>query len=170
MAKQKPFVRDSSVPLATTQFPTDATFVSNPIKQTPMYTNTEGGARFTSGDKKNYSSFKKTLPKNLANTPDSDYAMDYYWEKSGKPKDFKAAQSMGQPMFFKEKDGYHAPSVEPSTGRFLKPKHHSTLYKELDWFKGKSPDSKTPDAIKFRNSNTIDSSGKFYQYVPKKKK
>jgi hypothetical protein len=170
MSKQKPFVRNSSIPLAETQFEPDATAVKKVVAKTPMYTNTEGGARFNSQDKVKYSSFKKTLPSNLANTSDTDYAMDYYWEKSGKPKDFKSAQSMGQPMFYKEKDGYHAPSVEPTTGRFLKPKHHSTLYKELDWFKGKSPDSKTPDAVKFRQSHTLDSSGKFYKYVAKKKK
>lgn len=167
---EKPFVRNSSIPLAETQFEPDATSVKKPVDQKIKYTNTPGGAKFTSGDQVSYSDFKKSLPRNLANTPDTDYAMDYYWQKSGKPKDFKAGQSMGQPMFFKEKDGYHAPSVEPSTGRFLKPKHHSTLYKELDWFKGKTPDSKTKDAIKFRKNNTIDSSGTFYKYVPKKKK
>lgn len=32
MAKQKPFVRDSSAPLAPTQFPTDATFVNKPAQ------------------------------------------------------------------------------------------------------------------------------------------
>lgn len=162
MAKQKTFVRDSSVPLATTQFPTDATFVSNPIKQTPMYTNTEGGARFTSEDKKNYASFKSTLPSNLSKGSDSEYAMDYAWEKSGKPKNFK--EGLQKDMYTKESDGlYHGYSVEKSTGRFLKAKGHPSVKKEIDWYNSKA-------ATSFRKENTIDSSGKFYQYVPKKKK
>lgn len=161
MAKQKPFVRDSSLPLAPTQFPTDATFVSNPIKQTPMYTNTEGGARFTSEDKTNYSNFKKTLPSNLGKASESEYALDYSWEKSGKPKDFAAAKSKG--MFVKQDDGlYHGYSVDKSTGRFLKPKGHPSLQKELDWYNSKAGAS-------FKKENTIDSSGRFYKYVPKKK-
>jgi hypothetical protein len=161
MAKQKPFVRDSSVPLATTQFPTDATFVSNPIKQTPMYTNTEGGARFTSEDKTNYAKFKSTLPSNLSKGSDSEYAMDYAWEKSGKPKNFK--EGLQKDMYTKESDGlYHGYSVEKSTGRFLKAKGHPSVQKELDWYNSKAGAS-------FKKENIIDSSGKFYQYKAKKK-
>jgi hypothetical protein len=65
-------------------------------------------------------------------------------------------------MFSLEEDGYHAPSVEPTTGRFLKPKHHSTLYKELEWY-----NSEDPNAVEFRKTHDLDTTGKYYQYVPK---
>ncbi len=36
--------------------------------------------------------------------------------------------------------------------------------------KTKIEETKTKDAIKFRQEHTLDSSGTFYKYVPKKKK
>lgn len=59
---------------------------------------------------------------------------------------------------------YHGNSVEANTGRFLKPKNHPSLYKELEWY-----NSNEPDAMKFRSENKLVKSGKYYKYVPIKK-
>ncbi len=61
---------------------------------------------------------------------------------------------------------YHGFSVEPTTGRFLKPKHHSTLHMELDWYKN----SKDPSAVEFRKNYELKDLGDFYQYVPRNNK
>ena len=111
-----------------------------------------------------YKRFKNSLPDNLKNTPESDYAMRYYWKHGNKPKSFDEAINREQPMFTMEDDGfYHAPSVEPNTLRFLKPKNHPTLQYELDWY-----NSDNPDAVDFRSKYDLDTNGKFYRYVPKK--
>lgn len=111
-----------------------------------------------------YKRFKNSLPDNLKNTPEDEYAMRYYWKHSDKPKSFDEAINREQPMFTMEDDGYyHAPSVEPTTLRFLKPKTHPTLQYELDWY-----NSDNSDAVDFRNKYDLDTSGKFYRYVPKK--
>lgn len=110
-----------------------------------------------------YKRFKKSLPDNLKNTPEDEYAMRYYWKHSNKPKSFDEAINREHPMFTMENDGYyHAPSVEPTTLRFLKPKNHPTLQYELDWY-----NSDNPDAVDFRSKYDLNTSGKFYRYVPK---
>ena len=112
-----------------------------------------------------YKRFKNSLPDNLKNTPEDDYAMRYYWKHNNKPKSFDEAINREQPMFTMENDGYyHAPSVEPNTLRFLKPKNHPTLQYELDWY-----NSDNPDAVDFKSRYDLDTSGKFYRYVPKNK-
>jgi len=112
-----------------------------------------------------YKRFKNSLPDNLKNTPEDEYAMRYYWKHSNKPKSFDEAINREQPMFTMEDDGYyHAPSVEPNTLRFLKPKTHPTLQYELDWY-----NSDNPKAVDFRNKYDLDTSGKFYRYIPKKR-
>ncbi len=112
-----------------------------------------------------YKRFKNSLPDNLKNTPENEYAMRYYWKHSNKPKSFDEAINREQPMFTMEDDGYyHAPSVEPNTLRFLKPKNHPTLQYELDWY-----NSDNPDAVDFKSKYDLDTSGKFYRYELKKK-
>ena len=112
-----------------------------------------------------YKRFKNSLPNNLKNTPEYDYAMRYYWKHNNKPKSFDESINRERPMFTMEDDGYyHAPSVEPNTLRFLKPKNHPTLQYELDWY-----NSDNPDAVDFRSKYNLDTSDKFYKYVPKKK-
>ena len=107
-----------------------------------------------------YKRFKNSLPDNLKNTPEDEYAMRYYWKHSNKPKSFDEAINREQPMFTMEDDGYyHAPSVEPNTLRFLKPKNHPTLQYELDWY----------NSDNFRNKYDLDTSDKFYRYIPKKR-
>jgi hypothetical protein len=112
-----------------------------------------------------YKRFKNSLPDNLKNTSEDDYAMRYYWKHNNKPKSFDEAINREQSMFTMEDDGYyHAPSVEPNTLRFLKPKNHPTLQYELNWY-----NSDNPDAVDFKSKYDLDTSGKFYKYVPKKK-
>jgi hypothetical protein len=111
-----------------------------------------------------YKRFKNSLPDNLKNTSEDDYAMRYYWKHNNKPKSFDEAINRERPMFTMEDDGYyHSPSVEPNTLRFLKPKNHPTLQYELDWY-----NSDNPDAVDFKSKYDLDTSGKFYKYVPKR--
>lgn len=54
----------------------------------------------------------------------------------------------------------HLPTVDNETGQFLKAKGHPTIQKELDWYN-------SPEGADFKSKNTIDSSGKFFKYIPK---
>lgn len=45
---------------------------------------------------------------------------------------------------------------------FMKSKHHPTLQFELDWF-----NSNDPEAIEFRKSYDLDTTGEYYKYIPK---
>lgn len=46
---------------------------------------------------------------------------------------------------------------------FLKRKDHPTIQYELDWY-----NSDDPEATKFRNDYSLDTTGNYYKYVPKK--
>ena len=91
--------------------------------------------------KPKFKEFKKSLPENLANTPNRKYNMRRNWKESGKPKDFNESMKGKEPMFEKvyhPEEGrsyYHAGSVGPKSGRLLKPNRHPTTYKELEGFK-----------------------------------
>jgi hypothetical protein len=91
--------------------------------------------------KPKFKDFKKSLPENLANTPNRKYNMRRNWKESGKPKDFNESIKGEEPMFNKVyhpeegKSYYHGGSVGPKSGKFLKPKRHISTYKELEGFK-----------------------------------
>ena len=91
------------------------------------------------GKKLSYGQWKKQY--NLKETP--DYNLKRAWELGYTP----------------DKTG-HLPTVDNQTGQFLKAKGHPTLQLELDWYN-------SPEAADFRSKNAIDSSGKFFKYVPK---
>lgn len=91
------------------------------------------------GKKLSYNQWKRQY--NLKETP--DYNLKRAWELGYVP----------------DKTG-HLPTVDNQTGQFLKAKGHPTLQLEIDWYN-------SPEAADFRNKNTIDSSGKFFKYVPK---
>ena len=91
------------------------------------------------GKKLSYNQWKKQH--NLKETP--DYNLKRAWELGYTP----------------DKTG-HLPTVDNQTGQFLKAKGHPTLQLELDWYN-------SPEGADFRNKNMIDSSGKFFKYVPK---
>lgn len=85
----------------------------------------------------NYLKFKETLPDNLRFTPEKDYHMYEYWRLNGQPENFDQGKNT---MFWWDRSdkGWHAGSIaeDPETGiyHFMKPKHHSTVGYELDWF------------------------------------
>jgi len=91
------------------------------------------------GKKLSYSAWKKKH--NLKET--EDYNLKRAWELGYAP----------------DKTG-HLPTVDNQTGEFLKAKGHPTLQLEIDWYN-------SPEAADFRSKNIIDSSGKFFKYVPK---
>jgi len=103
-----------------------------------------------------YNWFKMTLPSNLRD--ESQYDLRYYWDNNGKPGSFDDVKGLGH---FSKVDGvWHAGSVDPTTGRFLKKDTHPTVRKELAWYK-----SNAPDAVKFRESHSLTKEGEFWQYV-----
>jgi hypothetical protein len=113
--------------------------------------------------KSKYKKFKETLPDNLRNTPESDYRMKLYWRNNGKPADFDASLQMPEPMFSMEDDGkYHGYSVDPTSLKFLKPKDHPTVEKEIEWFNGESP-----EAVDFRKQYELKTNKKYFRYKPK---
>ncbi len=91
------------------------------------------------GKKLSYSAWKKKH--NLKET--EDYNLKRAWELGYTP----------------DKTG-HLPTVDNQTGEFLKAKGHPTLQLEIDWYN-------SPEAADFRSKNVIDSSGKFFKYIPK---
>lgn len=107
----------------------------------------------------NYKKFKNSLPNNLKDTPESEYAMKRFWKSNNKPKNFQEALKLR--MFTLEDDNfYHAPSVDRITLKFLKSKDHPSINKELEWFFN-------DNAIEFRNKFKLNTKGKFYKYIPK---
>ena len=114
-----------------------------------------------------YSEFKKSLPDNLRNTKESDYAMKRSWKDSGKPKSFEEAKGkMVYPVYHPEenKEIYHASSVSEKTGKFYKPKGHKTTYKELEEYKS------NPDLAEYRKNTKLVSRGKYWKYKEKSDK
>ena len=91
------------------------------------------------GKKISYDQWKKQY--NLKETP--DYNLKRAWELGYMP----------------DKTG-HLPTVDNQTGQFLKAKGHPTIQLELDWYN-------SPEGAEFRSKNKIDSSGKYYKYIPK---
>jgi hypothetical protein len=53
----------------------------------------------------------------------------------------------------------HLPTVDFKTGKFLKSRNHPTIGLELEWFN-------SPDAEEFRQGHRIDSTGRYFKYVP----
>jgi hypothetical protein len=88
-----------------------------------------------------YEAWKKKY--NLRETP--DYNLKRAWELGYTP------DATG-----------HLPTVDDQTGMFLKAKGHPTLQLEIDWYN-------SPEGAEFRSRNIIDSSGKYYKYVPRPK-
>ena len=133
-----------------------------------------------------YIVFKNSLPDNQKNTPESEYRTYLYWQLWGKPKDFKYTlehpNEDGEYMYnWDESDkSYHGSSIawgKDGVGYFIKPKHHSTLKYELDWFnkgivteEGGKQRKMTPEERKewedFRKRYVLEEDGNFYKYVP----
>ena len=72
-----------------------------------------------------FQKFYATLPENLQ-TDDATYDIRGYWDALGRPEEFDYTQP-------KEKDGYyHAFSINPNTGEYLKSPAHETFQHAVD--------------------------------------
>lgn len=117
--------------------------------------------------KPKYKEFKQSLPSNLSKGRERDYAMRRLWKDEGKPKDFSESLKKNQPAFQKiyhEDEGrfyYHAPSASSKTGKFYKPKKHSTTYKEIGGF------MQDPESLK---TTKLVSRGRYWKYKNKSEK
>lgn len=134
-------------------------------------------------DRKKFHNFRMTLPPNLRPLS-RDYNMRRYWELWGKPDGFYEALTERDGMFSYENDGvFHANTVGPENekgeGEFMKSRNHRSLYYETDWYnKGITYDNngkpiplqgqERKDWEDFRNRYDLDTSRRFYKYVPRK--
>ena len=134
---------------------------------------------------KEYLQFKASLPDNQKNTPESEYDTYLGWKLYGKPNDFEAAKELGMYTWDNSDNSWHGNTVAwdetTGIGHFLKPKHHSTIGYELDWFnkgivteEGGNQREMTRKERKewedFKSNYTLIEEGDFYKYVPKNKK
>lgn len=71
-------------------------------------------------------------------------------------------QKRADELGYKKDSTGHLPSVDYTTGEFLKSKKHPTVYKEVEWY-----NSNDPAAIEFRKKNNLDVSGEYMRYIPK---
>lgn len=129
-----------------------------------------------------FNKFLMTLPDNQRLTPEEDYHTYQYWKINGKPKDFSEALNLGMYHYDSSDNSYHANSVafnSKGVGHFMKPKHHSTVKYELDWYNkgigtlegGKQyplQGEERKEWEDFRSQYQLDSTGVDYKYVPRK--
>ena len=133
---------------------------------------------------KEYLQFKASLPDNQKNTPESEYDTYLGWKLYGKPNDFETAKKLGMYTWDNSDNSWHGNTVAwdetTGIGHFLKPKHHSTLGYELDWFNkgivteegGKQREMTSEERKEwedFRSKYALVDNGNFYKYVPKNK-
>lgn len=126
-----------------------------------------------------FNKFLMTLPENQRQTPENKYYTYKMWKIAGKPKDFNQAVDMGLYHWNDNDRSYHGNSViydeESDVYHFLKPKDHSTVQYELDWYnKGVTTDDNgnqyelagdsKAEWEDFRRNYYLDSSGDDYAY------
>lgn len=132
----------------------------------------EGGKSPKKKDWNSYYEFLETLPKNLQKGNDTDtpegYRMKLLFDNSPDLWTFEDGLKGENPIFVKEDDGYHAPSVlQMPDGHyeFLKSYNHPSLKEEIKWYN-------SDDAKSFRENYTLKSKNDqgvpliYYQYVP----
>lgn len=129
-----------------------------------------------------FNKFLMTLPDNQRFTPEEDYHTYQYWKINGRPKDFSEALNLEMYHYDSSDNSYHANSVafdSKGVGHFMKPKHHSTVKYELDWYnKGIGTleggeqyplqGEERKEWEDFRSQYQLDSTGVDYKYVPRK--
>lgn len=129
-----------------------------------------------------FNKFLMTLPDNQRFTPEEDYHTYQYWKINGRPKDFSEALSLEMYHYDSSDNSYHANSVafdSKGIGHFMKPKHHSTVKYELDWYNkgigtlegGKQyplQGEERKEWEDFRSQYQLDSTGVDYKYVPRR--
>jgi len=81
--------------------------------------------KLTNKEEKQFQKFYKTLPENLQSDDDT-YDIRGYWDALGRPEEFDYSQPT-------ESDGYyHAFSINPNTGEYLKSPAHPTFQHAVD--------------------------------------
>lgn len=133
-----------------------------------------------------YNTYLNTLPDNQRFTPNDAYDSYLYWKLNGKPKNFKEAYNKGMFTYNNSDKLYHADSIafgDDGVGYFMKPKTHSTVGFETDWYnkglvteEGGTQRPMTSEEraewLNFRNQyDLIDDPNRpnYYRYEPKNK-
>jgi hypothetical protein len=110
------------------------------------------GGQFEQGGKVPFDQWYKTVPKAKNDT------INYNLRRA-----YDLAPQKDLDAFVKDPNAHLMTAYEnPETGiyEFMKSKHHSTINKELDWYKSKGGKD-------FRNKYDLDTTGDYYRYVPK---
>ena len=101
----------------------------------------QGGKSSKKKDWNSYYEFLETLPKNLQKGNDTDtlegYRMKLLFDNTPNLWTFEDGLKGENPIFTKEEDGYHAPSViqlPDGHYEFLKSYNHPTFQKEIEWY------------------------------------
>lgn len=132
----------------------------------------QGGKSSKKKDWNSYYEFLETLPKNLQKGNDTDtlegYRMKLLFDNTPNLWTFEDGLKGENPIFIKEEDGYHAPSViqlPDGHYEFLKSYNHPTFQKEIEWYNSE-------DGKSFREKYILrskDDQGMplvYYQYIP----
>lgn len=132
----------------------------------------QGGKPSKKKDWNSYYEFLETLPKNLQKGNDTDtsegYRMKLLFDSTPNLWTFEDGLKGENPIFTKEEDGYHAPSViqlPDGHYEFLKSSNHPTFQKEIEWYNSE-------DGKSFREKYILRSKDDqgvplvYYQYIP----
>ena len=132
----------------------------------------QGGKPSKKKDWNSYYEFLETLPKNLQKGNDTDtsegYRMKLLFDNTPNLWTFEDGLKGENPIFTKEEDGYHAPSViqlPDGHYEFLKSYNHPTVQKEIEWYNSE-------DGKSFREKYILRSKDDqgvplvYYQYIP----
>lgn len=99
--------------------------VYNPTAKFKYKDGGENKTKLTKEEEKQFQKFYKTLPENLQ-LDDNTYDIRGYWDGLGRPQEFDYTQPT-------ESDGYyHAFSINPNTGEYLKSPAHDTFQHAVD--------------------------------------
>ena len=132
----------------------------------------QGGKSSKKKDWNSYYEFLETLPKNLQKGNDTDtsegYRMKLLFDNTPNLWTFEDGLKGENPIFTKEEDGYHAPSIiqlPDGHYEFLKSYNHPTFQKEIEWYNSE-------DGKSFREKYILRSKDDqgvplvYYQYIP----
>lgn len=132
----------------------------------------KGGKSPKKKDWNSYYEFLETLPKNLQKGNDTDtpegYRMKLLFDNTPDLWTFEDGLKGENPIFTKQEDGYHAPSVlrmPDGHYEFLKSFNHPSFKKEIEWYN--SDDAKSfREQYRLKSKNDQGVPLTYYQYVP----
>lgn len=132
----------------------------------------QGGKPSKKKDWNSYYEFLETLPKNLQKGNDTDtsegYRMKLLFDNTPNLWTFEDGLKGENPIFTKEEDGYHAPSViqlPDGHYEFLKSYNHPTFQKEIEWYNSEDGKSFREKYI-LRSKDDQGAPLVYYQYIP----